>query len=101
MTKRRRPPELGYDPAGLVPNVPTLYVARNGQVWELRRDGVLLSTHPTRLKALDVAYEHSGRSFCNILAEGSTGRLVVEMDQDPRWLAIARELDRARGLWPR
>ncbi|HEX8395364.1 MAG TPA: hypothetical protein VF665_23645 [Longimicrobium sp.] len=98
MATRKRAPRKGYDPADLVPGVPTLYVARHGSRWHLTRDGVLLSTHSTRIEALDIAYELSEQNFCNILAEGSTGRLVVEMDQDPQWLALAREMDRARGM---
>ncbi|MBB4639136.1 hypothetical protein [Longimicrobium terrae] len=101
MATRKRAPEPGYEPEDLVPGVPTLYIALRNSVWELRRDGVLLSTHPTRVNAIDVARAHSDREFCNILAEGSTGRLVFQMSQDPKWLAIARELDRARGFWPR
>jgi hypothetical protein len=98
MATRKHAPRLGYDPAELVPGVSTLYVSRNGRGWELRRDGVLLSSHATRNEALDTAHEISEREYCNILAEGSTGTLVLLMEQDPEWLAIARDLDRIRGM---
>jgi hypothetical protein len=98
MATRRQAPELGYDPADLVPGVPTLYVSLNGRGWELRCDGVLLSTHPTRDEALDAAYEQCDREFGNILAEGSTGRFVFQMEQDPVLLKLFRDLDRARGM---
>lgn len=97
MATRRRAPELGYDPEDLVPGVPTLYIALRNSVWELRRDGVLLSTHPTRVHAVRTARDHTEREYCNILAEGSTGRLVLKMEQNPVLVRLYAELDRLRG----
>ena len=98
MAVRRRTPEPWYDPADLVAGVPTLCVTPHAGRWELRRDGVLLSTHATRDDALDSAYACSDREFSNILATGSTGRYLFEMEQDPKLLKLYRELDRMRGL---
>lgn len=95
MATRESPVELFYDPQELAPDVPRLYVRRNGTSWRLLdQDGVLLSTHPSQSDAIGAARHISKQRFSEILVRGSTDALEWRLDQDPE---IAEILDRLRG----
>jgi hypothetical protein len=93
MAKRKAPPEPLFDKEDLDPNAPRLYISRNGVGWELRSaEGALLSVHESQSIAIKAAREISKVQFSEILVEGSTGRYVWQVDQDPEWLAIVARL---------
>jgi hypothetical protein len=93
MAKRKAPPEPLFDEENLDPDAPRLYISRNGVGWELRSaEDVLLSVHESQSIAIKAAREISKARFSEILVEGSTGRYVWRVDQDPEWLAIVARL---------
>lgn len=95
MATREPPVELFYDPQELTPGAPRLRIMRNGEGWELLDDeGMLVSRHPTQADAIDAALELSKVRFSEILVRGSTGRAEWVVNQNPRWLKLAKEIDR-------
>lgn len=100
MAKRKAPPEPLYAPEDLDPNAPRLYISRNGAGWELRsEERALLGVHESQSRAIDAAREISKVRFTEILVEGSTGRYIWQLDQDPEWLAIAERLGDRLTMW--
>ena len=95
MAKQKAPPEPLYAPEDLDPNAPRLYISRNGAGWELRsEDRALLGVHESQSHAIRAAREISKARFAEVLVEGSTGRYVWQLDQNPLLAEIA---DRQRG----
>lgn len=95
MATREPPVELYYDPDKLHPDAPRLHVRRNGGDWELRDDaGEVLSSHPTQADAINAALVRSRRRFSEILVRGHTGCAEWVMNQDPKWLKLARAVSR-------
>lgn len=96
MATREPPVELFYDPDDLHPTAPRLRVTRNGVGWELRDDaGVLLSTHPAQMDAIEAGLERSAARFSEILVRGTNGRGEWVVDQDPVRMETWRMLDQA------
>ena len=84
MATRKPRVQLTFSPEDVDPDVPRLYVRRDGETWVVRSDaGVLLSTYPTREEALTDARERARETNAEVFFESHSGLYLHQVARSP------------------
>jgi hypothetical protein len=83
MATRKQRVQLTFSPEDIDPAVPRLYVRRDGELWHVRSDAGVLSTHATREDALTGARERARETAAEVFFESHSGKYLHQVARSP------------------